>query len=256
MANGIITLSSTRAVLEGRIVWESASQGPVANNSYVAGHLQVRRNDGYTTKGTWTGALRVGGEVQSFSRASTSVGSDWVTMIEFYIYHGHNSDGTGYCFIEGYCNGPTGTSMAGEGVSGNQWVTLDTIPRYANITSLSLKSRTVDSLTFNFTSDRPCRIYARMTSPNSTNWLNNGNPFIDNVTSGEFTINYANRENTTRLSPNTNYTFDILCRNYDSGLDTGKSISATTYDIGKIIALNDFEHGDNVELTTNNPSRS
>ena len=50
MANGIITLNSKRAVLEGRVVWESVSNGPVANNSYVAGHLQVRRNDGYTTK--------------------------------------------------------------------------------------------------------------------------------------------------------------------------------------------------------------
>lgn len=146
MANGIITLGSTNSKLEGRIVWESASHGPVQNLSYVAGHLQVRRNDGYTTKGTWTGAMNIGGEVHSFSNASTSVGSDWVTMLEFYIYQPHNNDGTGNCYFEAYCNGPAGTSMAGHSVSGSQTVTLDFIAR-ASQPTLSNGSPSIGSST-------------------------------------------------------------------------------------------------------------
>ena len=56
MASGTITFSTTREVLEGRINWSSSSNGSSANSSNVWGELQVRRNDGYTTTGTWTGA--------------------------------------------------------------------------------------------------------------------------------------------------------------------------------------------------------
>ena len=91
-------------------------------------------------------------------------------------------------------------------------VTIPTIPRYAHVTSMSLKSRTINSLTFEFTADRKCSIYLAMTSPQSTSWLNRGNPFISNVTSGTFTVNYADRENTTKLAPGTAYSFTVLCR--------------------------------------------
>ena len=120
MANGIINLDSTTNKLEGRIVWESSSNGSSANSSYVAGHLQVRRNDGYTTTGTWTGALNVANiKVEQFSK-SCGVGSAWVTMLEFAVTKGHNDDGTANSYFEGYCHGPTGTSMAGQNVSGNK----------------------------------------------------------------------------------------------------------------------------------------
>lgn len=134
MANGIITLGSTKANLEGRVVWESAVRSIVENNSNVTARIQVRRNDGYTTQGTWSGAMRIGDRVEQFSLPSTYVGSSWVTMLEFTNVQAHADDGKGSCFIEAYCNGPTGTSMAGQSVSGNATVTLDTIPRTSSVT--------------------------------------------------------------------------------------------------------------------------
>lgn len=134
MANGIITLGSTKANLEGRIVWESAVRSIVENNSNVTTRIQVRRNDGYTTKGTWSGAMRIGDKVEQFSLSSTSVGSSWVTMLEFTNIQAHADNGEGTCFIEAYCNAPSGTSLAGQSVSGNATVTLDTIPRTSSVT--------------------------------------------------------------------------------------------------------------------------
>lgn len=134
MANGIMTLGSTKSNLEGRVIWESSINSIVDNNSYVAGHLQVRRNDGYTTKGTWTGYLHIGGTTNSFSHSSTSVGPEWVTMLEFSIIKGHNDDGTGSCYFEAVCDAPSGTSLAGHRVSGGTTVTLDTIPRTSSVT--------------------------------------------------------------------------------------------------------------------------
>ena len=133
MANGIIDLGSNKSNFEGRIVWKSISNGSEYNSSYVEAHLQVRRNDGYSTKGTWSGALQIGGTSNTFSNSSTSISSSWVTMLEFYIQQPHNNDGTGSVYIAGYCNAPSGTSMAGAQVSGNKTVTLDRIPRASSI---------------------------------------------------------------------------------------------------------------------------
>ena len=135
----------------------------------------------------------------------------------------------------------------------DEW-TLDDIPRYATLTSLGVKSRTVNSITFSFTSDKACRIYAKIVSPITTNWLNNGNPFKDNVTSGDFTINYKDVTNSTRLDPNTKYKFQILCRNYVSQLDTSKEIEATTLDIAKLVSVPNVNIGSKQTITWTNPS--
>ena len=131
---------------------------------------------------------------------------------------------------------------------------LDTIPRYANLTSLTIKSRTVNSITFSFTADKACRIYAKIVSPITTDWLNNGNPFKDNVTSGEFTISYKDRANSSRLDPNIKYKFTILCRNYVSQLDTSKDIEATTLDIARLVNVPNVNIGSEQTITWSNPS--
>ena len=131
---------------------------------------------------------------------------------------------------------------------------LDTIPRFANLTSLTVKSRTVNSITFSFTADKACRIYAKIVSPITTNWLNNGNPFKDNVTSGDFTISYKDVTNSTRLDPNTKYKFTILCRNYVSQLDTSKDIEATTLDIARLVNVPNVNIGSQQTITWTNPS--
>jgi len=132
---------------------------------------------------------------------------------------------------------------------------LDEIPRYANLTSLSIKCKTCNSITLKFTTDKTSRIYARFTrGGDSTEWLNDGNPFVDNTTGGEFTIYYRNRGNSNRLEPNKTYTIEVLCRSKISGLDTSKSISVTTYDIAKLVSVPNVNIGSSQTITWNNPS--
>lgn len=136
MASGTITLTkSGDGYLKGRIVWESTSNGSTKNNSTVKASLQVARsNTGYTTTGTWTGSLNIGGTVKEVSYYG-SVSSSWVEVYSFSITKAHNSDGTGTCYIYGKVKGPSGTSMSGTSVSGSKTVTLDTIPRASSVTA-------------------------------------------------------------------------------------------------------------------------
>ena len=141
---------------------------------------------------------------------------------------------------------------SGSNCSGNGSWNLDRIPRYANLTSLSVQSRTHNSITLKYTTDRSARIYINLN--NGQSWLNGGNPFVSNTTSGTITIRYKDRASTQRLDPNTTYNITVLCRNNSVDLDTSKNISATTYDIAKISSLPDFEHGDNASVSITNPA--
>lgn len=132
---------------------------------------------------------------------------------------------------------------------------LDEIPRYADITALSVKSRTINSITISYSVSRSANIFVRFTSGgDSTEWLNNGNPFKSNTTSGDITIYYKNRASTNRLTPNSSYTIEILSRATISGLDRTKSISTTTYDIAKLVSVPNINIGASQTITWNNSS--
>lgn len=236
MANGTINLVSTKNVLEGRIVWNATSNGSSANSSNITAEIQIRRNDGYTTEGTWEGALNVGGKIENFSVHAT-VNSTWVTMKTISNVIAHNSDGTGTCYLESYCNGPTGTSMAGASVSGKATVTLDKIERYVKITNFSIKSKTVDSITIQYSTDNEVD-YAQYSL--------NGGSWID--------LNVNN--SITGLSIDSTYSVKIRVRGKASGLWTESStITVTTYDIAKISSVSNFNHGDSASIVITNPSR-
>lgn len=133
MASGTISLGKSKNI-EGRISWSSTANGTTANTSTVTANLQVRRPDGYTTTGTWTGSLNVGGTSQSYSYYG-GVSSSWVTVKSLSITKTHSSNGSGTCYISGSITAPTGTSQEGAKVSGSATVTLDTIARAATIDS-------------------------------------------------------------------------------------------------------------------------
>lgn len=135
MASGTINLGQKGAIL-GQIVWSSTSNGTSANTSNVTATIQVKKSSTTTqpTTGTWTGNLNIGGDNRSIN-IRTSVAQSWVTLLSFTKIISHNTDGTGSCYIQGAINGPSGTSQAGNTVSGSQTVTLDTIVRQASITS-------------------------------------------------------------------------------------------------------------------------
>lgn len=250
MANGVITLTSTRDVLEGRIVWESAAHSPQENNSYVAAHLQVRRNDGYTTKGTWKGSLQVDGRIEEFSKSSITVGSDWVTMIEFSVDAvPHNNDGTGYCYIKGVVNGPTGTSMSGHKVEGEQAVTLDKIDRFLNIDSFYSTSRTLRSIKCYFAVSEP-RSETYYSLDNGVTWIGAATYWEEMAAdqkSGSFLIK--------NLNPGTTYNIKVKIVRADNGLATESSpITVATFPAGIVNTAPDINVGDNATITFNNPS--
>lgn len=127
------------------------------------------------------------------------------------------------------------------------------VDAYANFTSLKVQSKTVNSATFSFTTDRAADLYVKNLT-DGTNWLNNGSPFVTNKTSGTFTVYYADRANTTRLTPNKYYQFEVLCRAHDTTLDTSATRELTTYQIAQVSAANNFNHGDSDSITITNPS--
>ena len=133
MASGTINLG-TSGDIKGRITWSSTSNGTAANSSSVKATIQVARTDSYTTTGTWTGYISLNGTNYSFSK-HTSVSSGWVTLLTKSITKAHADSGKGTCAIGGRIAAPSGTSQAGNAVSGSTTVTLDTIPRKATITA-------------------------------------------------------------------------------------------------------------------------
>ena len=133
MANGVIHLG-TNGRLEGRIVWSATANGTDANTSTVKCSLQAGRTNEYTTWGTWSGYLNIGGQTKYFSPYA-EIGYSWYEIGSFTVEKAHNENGTGTCYIGGYVKGPDGTSLEGVTVSNSANVTLDTIPRYAMFTA-------------------------------------------------------------------------------------------------------------------------
>lgn len=146
------------------------------------------------------------------------------------------------------------TTPSGGTKTGNTSVKIDNIPRYAEITELSIKSRTCNSITISYSVSRSANIFCSL--DNGVNWLNGGQPFHRNSTGGEITIYYEDVDGTTRLQPNKSYTINLLSRATISNLNRQEQISVTTYDIGKISSANNFNHGDSTTVNITNPSGS
>lgn len=237
MASGTIWLESTKSTLQGKIEWSSYSNGTERNSSTVTATLYVARTDWYTTTGTWGFNFNVAGITDSGS-SYNSVTGDWVavsTIVNSNV--AHNNDGSGTCYINGSVNGPSGTSMAGQSVSGGQSVTLDSIPRYANITEFRVDSTALQSITIKWNAD--AWIDTVQYSLNGGGWI---------TTSGKtFTIS--------NLVPNTTYSIKIAVRRGDSGLwSYSNIISGTTKDIARIVQAPNFTLGNSLTITFTNPS--
>lgn len=131
-ASGTIPLS-TSGNMTGQIVWSSVSNGTSKNSSTVYADLYVRRTNNYTTTGTFTGAINIGGLYINVSQYA-SVSSSWVKVGSYSREISHNNDGSGSCWIGADLYGPSGTSLSGAYCTGGATVTLDKIARYATVT--------------------------------------------------------------------------------------------------------------------------
>lgn len=249
MASGIINLDSTKRTMEGRIEWESSSNGAEKNTSNVTARLQVRRNDGYTTKGTWTGNLQIDNQNQNFSLSSTTVGNDWVTMKEFTIEDKqHNQDGSGNCYIYGKVNGPSGTSMSGQYVEGGEDVTLDTIERYLNITAFEIRNITINTAEVYWQTDEPrSGTYYYLDNGSEIGSATYGESVAEDQKSGTFIIK--------NLLPNIQYSIKLKCVRADNGLATiTENKIFSTYNIATLNSAPSFNIGETPTVTWNNPS--
>lgn len=129
----------------------------------------------------------------------------------------------------------TGTSSGT--ITGNASVYID-LPRYANFTEHYIQSTTINAIFVRWNADASCD--AVQYSLNGGNWTD---------ASG---TTYA----ISGLQPNTNYNIKTRIRRADSGLWTESgTLSTTTKDIGRIAKLQNFEHGNNVNIEITNPSR-
>lgn len=212
MASGTITFSAS-GYLQGKVEWSSLSNGSSANTSTVTAILYARRTNDATTYGqSWSGYVKIGSAQTNINfSTSVSVSNSWVEMARVTSTVSHNNDGTGSVNIAGSVTGPSGTSLAGNTSSGNQTVTLDTIPRYTTITSFTVSKRNETSLTFNWKTADTID-YAWYSTNNGSNWTG-----ID-VTDGK-----SGSFNVTGLSPNTTYNCKIRVRRKDSQLNTDSS---------------------------------
>lgn len=249
MANGTISLPSTDSRLEGRIIWESSNNGPVANSSTVVATMQILRNDGYTTTGNWDNQLTVNGEGEADTFHASVNNSAWVTVASRTVYGvKHNDNGTGTCPISGWCYGPKGTSLSGKKVEGGATVSLDTIPRYANFLKHEVKKITIHSIQILYKPDRT--ITGVQYSLNGGEWKN------ANVISGIWDspnndVIYEIKE----LTANTKYT--IKTRIQCNGLwAESAQLKPTTYDIAKISSVNNANIGDSQTIKWTNPSNA
>lgn len=137
------------------------------------------------------------------------------------------------------------TTPSGGIKTGNMSLTIPSIVSAPTITSFSLKSRTVNSLTFSFTCSKANAFYYRL---GNGNWIR-GN--AKDVTSGTFSF--------TGLSPNTSYDVHFIARNWVSEsagtfVQDVRSVSYSTYDIARINSVNNFNHGDNTSINISNSS--
>ena len=139
MASGTIQLTrnATGVFLLGQIIWSSTSNGTAANTSTVTATLQLQRNALNTTTGTFKGTFTVGSTSETISWYGSLPSKTWVTVKTITATVSHNSDGAGNCYLYALINGPGATTMEGTYVSGSATVTLDRIPRYASLKSVS-----------------------------------------------------------------------------------------------------------------------
>lgn len=161
----------------------------------------------------------------------------------------HADDGTSKCWINGECNGPSGTSLSGAKVSGNDTVTLDKIPRYLNITSFEIRNITINTAQVFWSTDVP---------RNDTHYyLNNNTTGVGSATYGE-TVASDQKSGSfyvKGLSPNTQYSIKISCTRTDNGLvTTTGNKTFSTYNIATINQAPNFNIGESPTINWSNPS--
>ncbi len=227
--------------------WSRTGYSSEANEHYIYYEL-VAHNTAGSYRTVWLKNLYVAGNQVFYESGSSSNGKKYydgnVVTSGNITVSSSNSSGDGYL---------SASFEAGVGIypnsncSGSGSWDLDRIPRYMDYIWQSQRSRTINSITIDYTTSHATDKVQY--SINDVKWINANNTVTDNK-HGYFTIS--------DLSPNATYRINIRCRRSDSGLysESGNS-SYTTYDIARISSYNSTTNlGDSYTVKYTNPSGS
>ena len=132
MASGTINGSTGNQYIDSKIEW-SATADTSANTSTVTAKLYYKRNNtGFTTSGTGSFSLTIGGTKKTASKYMEITGSAWALAMEASATITHGSDGSKSITISATGSIPD-TTLSSTSCSGT--AKLDTIPRASSITS-------------------------------------------------------------------------------------------------------------------------
>lgn len=138
MASGTIYGSTGNQYIDCKIEW-SYSQNTSNNTSTVTAALYYKRNNtGFTTQGTGTFKISIGGIATSESKYLTITENAWVKAVEATEIISHNSDGTKSVVLSASGSIPS-TTLTSTSCSGT--IKLTTIPRASTLDSLSCATK-------------------------------------------------------------------------------------------------------------------
>lgn len=131
MASGTISGTTNNAGISSKIVWSSVVDVD-ANTSSVTATLYYKRLNNYTTYGTGSFTLAIGGTEKTENNYITIKYGEWTKAITLTATVSHTSDGTKSVVISAE-GGIDGTTL--ESTDCSATITLDTIPRASTISS-------------------------------------------------------------------------------------------------------------------------
>ena len=132
MASGTINGSTGNQYIDSKIEWSSVANAD-ANSSSVTAKLYYKRNNtGFTTSGTGSFSITIGGTKKSASKVMSITEGTWALAMEATVTISHDADGGKDIVISATGSIPDTTLSS---TSCSATVSLDTIARASSITS-------------------------------------------------------------------------------------------------------------------------
>lgn len=219
-----------------RVTWERTAYSIPNNTSTIKWTLYLVSNNYWYTNAVRINSVVINGVTVKGTETYSNKYQQTYTLASGSQTISHNADGTktfsisvsGWFYEEGTVTG-----------SGN--FTLDTIPRYANVTQ-SLSSKTETTATIAWTTDATVD-YIWYSTDNGSNWTGIN---VADGTSGTYTIS--------GLTANTTYQVKTRVRRKDSQLTKDSSaLAVTTYDYPFAIKMPNFTIGAALTIGLYNP---
>lgn len=236
MASGSWTFGTSNQYIQGMVQWSSTSNGSNANSSTVSVCVYFRRtNTGYTSYGTINTGVQCDTQTYWENNFSVTIQNSWVLTNARSYTVPHNTNGTKTCYIR--ATGNANFSLGSFDTS--NIVTLDTIPRYANIKTFDVVSDSITQTSASFTWSTDAACDQLQYSLNGGSWTTAAEPESNN---GSFSLS--------TLDPGISYSIKIRLKRKDSQLwKESNAKSFSTIPIATIINESiDFNIGEDLTI--------